>query len=303
MIKNRRSPIVAGLSRARLRIFLLLALLALSACNEQPTVSAVDSIPTNLKATAEDAYRALLSERVNATGLVDYRGLRANRQDLDRYVLSIAGLDPNAYEAWDDAKKIAFWINAYNALTLKAIVDNYPIKKGGLISSLRFPESSIRQIPGVWDEIRHPIMGEPMTLDQIEHEVLRKQFDEPRIHMVLVCAAMGCPPLRNEPYTGDRLDAQLTDQARRLFSDSRKFRIDRKSETVYLSSIFKWFGADFARKYSTDEFQQASAGLRPVLNFAARHVTPADAEYLKTQRYTVAYLDYDWSLNEEKEHG
>ncbi len=280
---------------------LLLVLAALSACTgDQRTVSAVDSIPTNLASTADDAYRTVLSERVNGEGLVDYRALKANRQELDRYVRSLAGLDPKSYQAWDTPKKTAYWINAYNALTLKTIIDHYPIRKGGLISGLRFPESSIRQIPGVWDEIRHPIMGKPMTLDQIEHEVLRKQFDEPRIHMALVCAAIGCPYLRNEPYTGERLDAQLTDQARRLFSDSRKFRIDRKNGTTYLSSIFKWFGSDFARKYSTKDFQQVSADLRPVLNFAARHVAPADAQYLKTQRYTVAYLDYDWSLNEEK---
>ncbi len=280
---------------------LLLVLVAASACTgDEPTVSAVDSIPTNLSATADDAFRTVLSERVKGQGLVDYKALKANHQALDSYVRSLAGLDPKSYEAWNDGRKIAFWINAYNALTLKSIVDHYPIRKGGLISGVRFPENSIRQIPGVWDKVSHSIKGKPMTLDQIEHDVLRKQFDEPRIHMALVCAAMGCPPLRNEPYTGDRLDAQLTDQARRLFSDSGKFRIDRENETVYLSSIFKWFGADFARKYSTKEFQQVSAGLRPVMNFAAQHLSPADAEYLKTQRYTVAYLDYDWSLNEKK---
>ncbi len=281
---------------------ILLALVALSACKEQSMVSAVGSIPTNLSATADDAYRAVLGAHVNREGLVNYKALKANRQELDRYTGSLAGLDPKSYQAWDDPKKIAFWINAYNALTLKTIVDHYPIRKGGLVSGLRFPESSIRQIPGAWDEIRYPVMGKPMTLDQIEHEVLRKQFNEPRIHMALVCAAMGCPPLRNEPYTGDRLDAQLTDQARRLLSDSHKFRIDRKNGTTYLSSIFKWFGSDFARKYPTNEFQQESKNLRPVLNFAALHLGPADAEYLKKERYSVVYLDYDWSLNEEKEH-
>jgi len=289
-------------TKSGIRVALLLVLVTLSSCNEQPTVSAVASIPTNLGATADDAYRAVLSQRVNGEGLVDYGALKANRQELDRYVRSLAGLDPKSYEAWGDPEKIALWVNAYNALTLKTIVDHYPIKKGGLLSGLRFPESSIRQIPGVWDKIRHPVMGKPVTLDQIEHEVLRKQFNEPRIHVALVCAAMGCPPLRNEPYTGDRLDAQLTDQARRVFSDPRKFRIDRENETAYLSSIFKWFGPDFERKYATNEFQQVSADLRPVVNFAARHLDPAAAKYLKSQRYAVAYLDYDWSLNEEKEN-
>ncbi|MFB3904056.1 MAG: DUF547 domain-containing protein [Acidobacteriota bacterium] len=279
---------------------ILLLLIVLQACTEQRVASAVDSVTTNLKAPDQEAYRAVLSERVNSEGQVDYRGLKADRHELDRYVRSLSGLDPKSYAAWTNPEKIAFWVNAYNGLTLKIVVDHYPIRKGGLISSLRFPESSIRQIPGVWDEITNAVMGNPMTLDQIEHEILRKEFSEPRIHMALVCAAMGCPPLRSEPYSGVRLDGQLNDQARRLFSDPRKFRIDRNNETVYLSSIFKWFGSDFGRAYATGEFQQVSSDLRPVLNFAARHVSAADGQYLKNQRYAVEYLDYDWSLNEEK---
>ncbi len=284
-------------------LLLLAALLTLPGCTrEEARVSAVGSIPTNLSTPADDAYGAVLSQHVKGQGMVDYRALKANRRELDRYVRSLAGLDPKAYHAWNDPQKIAFWVNAYNGLTLKVIVDHYPIKKGGLISGLRFPDSSIRQIPGAWDEIRHAVMGKPMTLDQIEHDVLRKQFNEPRIHLALVCAAMGCPPLRNEPYTGDRLDAQLNDQARRFFADPHKFRIDRRQNVVYLSSIFKWFGGDFAGKYATSEFQQAGTGLRPVLNFVSRHVSPEDVQYLKGQPYTVDYLDYDWSLNEERKN-
>jgi len=283
------------------RMVLLLAILVVVwGCNEQRVASAVDSMPTNLRGPDEQSYHAVLSERVNPDGLVDYKGLKANRDRLDRYVRSLAAVDPKSYETWTNPEKIAFWINAYNGLTLKAIVDNYPITKGGLISGLRFPAGSIRQIPGVWDEITNVVMGKPLTLDQIEHEILRKQFDEPRIHLALVCAAMGCPPLRNEPYTGARLDAQLEDQARKFFARSRNFRIDRKNQTVCLSSIFKWFGSDFARKYATEEFQQVAQDLRPVLGFAARYLEPDDAEYLKNQGYAIEYLDYDWSLNEEK---
>jgi hypothetical protein len=285
-------------------ILLLLASMILTACRaEEASVTAVDAIATNRTTPADEAYADLLTKHASPKGMVDYKALKANRQELDHYVRSLAGLDPKAYEEWSDEEKIAFWINAYNGLTLKVIIDHYPIKTGGLIASLRFPEASIRQIPGVWDRIRHVVMGQPMTLDEIEHEVLRKRFDEPRIHMALVCAAMGCPPLRNEPYAGGRLDAQLNDQTRMFLSDPDKFRIDRRANRVYLSSIFKWFDEDFARKYATSEFQQVSAGLRPVLNFISRHVDPEDARYLKDQSYSVNYLDYDWSLNEEGKHG
>lgn len=245
-------------------------------------------------------YADVLSTYVNDKGMVDYRGLQSNRAILDRYAASMARLDPKVYEAWSEKQKVAFWINAYNSLTLRVIIDHHPIQSGGFFSGIRFPRNSIRQIPGVWDKIEHTVMGRQMTLDAIEHETLRKQFDEPRIHMALVCAAMGCPPLRNEPYTGDRLDAQLEDQSRKLLRKPEKFRIDSESNTVYLSSIFKWFGGDFTRKHQTEEFQKADAPVRPVLEFISRHVSDQDAQYLKKQEYGIEYLDYDWSLNEQR---
>lgn len=245
-------------------------------------------------------YADVLSTHVNDEGMVDYRGLQSNRATLDRYVASMARLDPKVYEAWNEKQKIAFWINAYNSLTLRVIIDHYPIKSGGFLSGIRFPKNSIRQIPGVWDKIEHTVMGRQMTLDAIEHETLRKQFDEPRIHMALVCAAIGCPPLRNEPYTGIRLDAQLENQSRKFLRNPEKFRIDRGSNAVRLSSIFKWFGGDFGKEYQTKEFQQADASVRPVLEFVSLHVSDQDGQYLKKQQYRIEYLDYDWTLNEQR---
>lgn len=244
-------------------------------------------------------YADVLSAYVDDEGMVCYRGLQSNRAPLDRYVASMARLDPKVYGAWNDKQKIAFWINAYNSLTLRVIIDHYPIKSGGFLSGMRFPKNSIRQISGVWDKIEYAVMGRQMTLDAIEHETLRKQFDEPRIHMALVCAAMGCPPLRNEPYTGDRLDAQLEEESREFLRNPEKFRIDRESNTVYLSSIFEWFGGDYSNKYQTEEFQQADASVRPVLEFVSRHVRDQDAQYLKKQEYRIEHLDYNWTLNEQ----
>jgi hypothetical protein len=240
----------------------------------------------------------LLGEFVDVNGLVNYQDLLRKRTELDTYATNLAQLPRSTYEEWTSNQKIAFWINAYNVLTLKVIIDHYPIKGGGWLASLRFPQNSIRQIDGAWDGITHTVMGQSVTLDRIEHEILRKEFDEPRIHMALVCAALGCPNLRIEPYVGTRLDNQLEDQTRTFLADSGKFHIDRKAGVVHLSSIFDWFGDDFAPRYATTEFQQADASIRPVLAFIADHLSADDAQYLVTGTYKVRFLDYDWELNE-----
>ena len=144
-------------------------------------------------------YEAVLKANVDDAGMVNYSKLKANHEQLDKYINAITKLDKNSFEKWVDPEKIAFWLNAYNTLTLKAIIDNYPIKPSFLKARF-YPENSIRQIPGVWDKLKFNVMGEKLTLSQIEHEILRKDFKEPRIHMAMVCAAMGCPALRNEPF-------------------------------------------------------------------------------------------------------
>lgn len=248
-------------------------------------------------------YAAVLRAHVDDAGMVDYRQLKANRPALDSFVRALGSLDPGEYREWDDKAKIAFWTNAYNALTLKAIIDHYPIKASGF-SAWRFPKNSIRQIPGVWKKLRFTIMGAGKTLDSIEHKVLRKEFHEPRIHVALVCAAMGCPPLRNEPYVAGRLDEQLDDQARRFLAHPEKFRIDRTDGKVHLSSIFKWFGADFVKRHGTDEkFTRQKAAVRAVLNFASAYLNEADRRYLEERKYSISYLAYDWTLNEQRPAG
>ena len=152
--------------------------------------------------------------------------MQAKRGELDEFVTAFGRLDEKVYEKWDEKAKIAFWLNAYNAFTLKAIIDNYPIKSSFFRSRV-YPKNSIRQIPGVWDKIPFTVMGQDLTLEHIEHKILREGFDEPRIHMALVCAAIGCPPLRNEPYLGEELDDQLDDQTRRFLANQEKFKIAR----------------------------------------------------------------------------
>lgn len=244
-------------------------------------------------------YAAVLQEFVNQESMVNYRGLKAKSQKLQDYLQALAQLPAEDYQKWPPPQQIALWIDAYNALTLKAIIDHYPIK-ATWVASLRFPKNSIRQIPGVWTKLRFPVMGRPMTLDEIEHAVLRKKFYEPRIHMALVCAALGCPPLRNEPYQGEKLDRQLDDQARKFLANPQKFRIDRQQKRVYLSPIFKWFGQDFVKTYgSTTDFSRFGPAQRAVLNFIQKYLPENDRDYLKKGDYSISYLTYDWSLNEQ----
>ena len=247
---------------------------------------------------SHDLYDRVLKEYV-VDGRVDYARLKGNRSDLDRHISELARLDPKLYEKWEGSAQIAFWINAYNAITLQVILDHYPIQRSSSPASLVFPANSIRQIPGAWDQITHPVMGRPMTLDQIEHEVLRKRFKEPRIHMALVCAAQGCPLLRSEVYMGQRLNEQLVDQARRFLENPAKFRMDRKQRLVRLSPIFQWFGQDFLIAYGLPEgFAGHADAERAVLAFASRYLASDDRAFLQDGNYRIAYLGYDWRLNQ-----
>jgi hypothetical protein len=245
-----------------------------------------------------DDYGAVLQEIVNQEGLVNYPGLKADPKKLAGFLQALAQVPPEDFKKWPVPQQIALWINAYNSLTLKAIIDHYPIK-ASFWRSLKFPRNSIRQIPGVWTDLKFPVMGQRMTLDEIEHGILRQKFNEPRIHMALVCAAMGCPPLRSEPYVGDKLNDQLNDQARRFLADPKKFKIDRNEGQVALSPIFKWFGEDFIRTYGTNAgFSRFQPKERAVLNFIQNYLSAADQEYLFKGDYAISYLGYDWSLNE-----
>lgn len=232
-------------------------------------------------------------------GLVDYEGLKASPQELREYLNSLGSLKENEYESWSQADKIAFWINAYNALTIKAVIDNYPIQSS-FPAALRFPKKSIRQIPGVWDEMRFVVMWRGMTLNDIEHATLRKKFQEPRVHMALVCASAGCPILRGEAYMGSALEKQLEEQTRTFLGTPSKMKIESTAKLVSLSPIFKWFGEDFVNAYSPDQgFEGHATGERAVLNFISHYLAENEADFLRNGKYVVKYLDYDWSLNEK----
>lgn len=244
-------------------------------------------------------YAKALAAYVDDQGMVNYRDLKANPQDLNAYVQALAALPPGHYAQWSDEAKIAFWINAYNGLTLKTVINHYPIQSSFLKSRI-YPKNSIRQIAGVWDKITYRIMGQDLSLDHIEHKILRIEFKEARIHMALVCAAASCPKLRNEPYEGLRLDAQLEDQSRLFLCCRSKLKIARTEKLIYLSPIFKWFARDFVSQYRPLQgIGRHSQENQAVLNFVSRYLNDPFKSFLLAGDYTVKYLDYDWSLNEQ----
>jgi hypothetical protein len=241
----------------------------------------------------------LLRSYVDSRGGVDYRGLKAHRAELDAFIRSLGDVDPKTIAGWPAPERMAFWINAYNLITLQRIVDHYPIQRGGIISGFQYPKNSIRQIDGVWDRLATRVAGQDMTLNHIEHEILRKEFREPRIHAALVCAGKGCPPLRNEAFTQDRLSDQLDDQCRRFLSSPEKFNVDPAKKVVRLSPILKWYGGDFTGVYNQHgEIRGHGPAEGAVLDFASRYISAEDTSFIRTQSYSVEFLDYDWSLNE-----
>ncbi len=203
-----------------------------------------------------------------AKGRVDYKALKAAPQGLDQYLDGLAAVPEAQFRAWTEPRQIAFLANLYNAATLKMILDHYPVKSIKDIGSI---------FKGPWDQPVVRLFGNTITLNNLEHGILRKDYHEPRLHMALVCAAKGCPPLRSEAYVGERLDEQLSDQSRIYLASPAGFQLDRAKGEVRISSIFKWYGGDFA---SVPAF---------VTQYSGQNV-----DGLK-----IRYLDYDWSLNDK----
>jgi hypothetical protein len=220
-------------------------------------------------------WTTILQKRV-MHGEVDYRGmLREDRLVLEHYLASLSAVCARDYEHWSRADKIAFWVNAYNASTVRLILDHYPIasiRKIGWLPGAAFREAFI-PMP--------QLKGATISLNDIEHGTLRSAFREPRIHFALVCAARSCPPLRREAYRGADLEQQFEDQGRSFLHDTIKNRYDPATHMLELSSIFDWFRSDF----------ESSAG--SVQAFVGRYL-----ELPTSGEVRIRYLSYDWSLNE-----
>ena len=226
-------------------------------------------------------FDRLLAAFVDAEGDVDYARLRARADTvLAPYLWQLATTDPAGL---DRDARLAFWINAYNAYTLKLIVDHYPVQNIWAVTPGP-PEPKDNspfalEVGRVADTLR--------TLDEIEHEIIRQRFDEPRIHFALVCAAASCPRLRREAYTGPRLDAQLDDQTRTFLHDDRKNRIPAGPDRIAISRILKWYGGDFGNEAALQRF------MAPYFEGKVR-------DRLAAAAYEVTYRPYDWALNDQR---
>lgn len=208
---------------------------------------------------------------------VDYAALKAAPAELDAYLGELAAVPAAEFAQWPEPQRLALLINLYNAHTLRLIVNNFPLK------SIR----NIGVLPGAaWRELIVRFGGQILTLDHLENQILRPSYHEPRIHFALVCAALGCPPLRNEPFVAARLNEQLDDQARRFMAESNKNRFDPAPNTLYLSPIFKWYAGDFESASGT-----VAAYVTPFLP-DAQQAALKDPANVK-----VRYTDYDWKLN------
>ena len=218
----------------------------------------------------QSLYGELLQKYVK-NGVVDYQGFKKEEAKLDQYLSILEKTDPKELSR---NEQFAFYVDAYNAWTIKLILSAYPGVKSikDLGSLLKSP----------WKKKIARIDGDIITLDNIEHDILRPRFKDPRIHFAVNCAAKSCPPLRSEAYRGDVLDQQLTEMTEAFVNDPTRNRLE--GNTLYVSSIFKWYSEDF------------NDG---IVEFFKKYARGELREWLKKNQkeIKVEYLDYDWSLN------
>lgn len=225
------------------------------------------------------AFDTLLRAHVTEEGLVDYDAF-ARSAEFRSY---LGRLEAQRLEGLGEAERLAFWLNAYNAWTIEQV------NAHGERDSIRNIRKTLGLLPlkGPWSERMVRAAGRALTLDEVEHEIVRREFREPRIHFALVCAALSCPPLRREAYSGERLEQQLEDQARTFLLRSPAMnRVDVASRTVFVSPILVWYRDDFGG--TSEALGRFLARYRP---------EGPEKEILLSGRFRVVETDYDWTLN------
>ncbi len=241
------------------------------------------------------AWTALLRKHVRPVRggqatQVAYAGFKADRAALKAYLDSLSAVTPATFGAWARAERQAFLVNAYNAFTVELILTRYPDLK------------SIRDLGSLLSNPWKPrwigLLGTRVSLDDIEHAMLRKRgdYDDPRVHFAVNCASIGCPALREEAFVAARLDAQMDEQTLRFMSDRTRNRFNAQRGRLELSKIFDWYGEDF---------RLGHRGIGSLPAFAARYAdqladTPADRGRIRAGGVDIAYTDYDWTLNDAR---
>lgn len=268
--------------------FLIIAMLggclAASSCLAGPTVTVGAVVPSQQQVPVEQidhsTWNRLLAKYVDKNGFVDYTAWKASADDMQSLDTYLAHLSAAKFSRTSSRESLlAFWINAYNAVTVKGILREYPT------SSIRNHTAKIYGY-NIWKDLQLTVSGKSYSLEAIEHDVLRK-MDEPRIHFAIVCASIGCPRLLNQAFTAEQLEGQLTTNAKAFFADRTKFHADTASGTISVSPILDWFGEDFGA--------DASARMRSIAPYL-----PTSAQPLaQSKSVRVKFLDYDWNLNDQ----
>jgi hypothetical protein len=218
----------------------------------------------------------LTAKHVTPEGYVDYEGFIADSVQVNAYLALLGKHHPNDTH-WSRDERLAYWINAYNAFTLKLIMDHYPVQ------SIKDIKNGIPFVNTVWDIKFIEIEDRTYDLNNIEHGIIRPKFAEPRIHFAVNCASVSCPRLRNEAYTAERLDSQLTDQTESFLADNSKNKISKNE--LQLSKLFTWYGGDF--KNNGQE----------VIDFIRKYTDQEISDDAK-----VKYIEYNWDLNIRENH-
>ena len=234
-------------------------------------------LPSDLPPTEPVSHRLwdeLVKSHVSERGLVDYQGFIRDSARLQAYLDVLSSRHPNP-ETWSEEARMAYWINAYNAFTVKLILDYYPVE------SIKDIKSGIPFINTVWDIKFIEIQGQTYDLNNIEHGILRSKFEDARIHGALNCASMSCPRLRAEAYVENRLDEQLDDAMHQFINDPELNRVGK--DKAELSKIFSWYKGDFLNE---------APSLRDYINRYAETELRSEGE--------ITFLDYSWELNEAK---
>ena len=259
-------------------------LMVIAAVSSFAPMEPIATIPLPVGSFDHSVFDRLLGAHVHA-GMVDYDGFAAS-SEFQGYLRSLAAFDPGTLPRDD---QLAFWINAYNAYTIKLIVKHQERR------SIRNINKSLGLFKGLgpWAEKLVMVGGKTYDLETVEQKIIRPTFKEPRIHFALVCAAMGCPPLRSEAYAGARLEEQLEDQARIFLVQSpEKNRVDLPSRTVYVSQVFAF--NDYI-----DDFGGSAAS---VMRFIARYYQPGpERDLLMRGDAALVHTDYDWTLNSREQ--
>ena len=224
-------------------------------------------------AVSHELWNALLARHVSSSGKVDYAAFQKDTLPLNKYLYLLSSKSPDKLSMDEDARK-AYWINAYNAFTVKLVLMYYPLSSiKDLGTKIKIPSAN-----SPWDLKFIEIGNKKMTLNDIEHIILRKEFDDPRIHFAVNCASESCPVLRNSAYSGNNLEKQLDEQARIFVNDYSKNQLSEHK--LKISQIWKWFEGDFTKEGD-------------LITFLNRYSIVRISNKAKIQ-----YLEYDWGLNQ-----